>query len=44
MRYGETVYNLEIDASRGGIERVETDPGNMGNLQGTIIAGRVITD
>lgn len=26
MRYGATGYNLEIDLSRGGIERVETDP------------------
>lgn len=26
MRYGETGYNLEVDLSRGSIERVETDP------------------
>jgi len=26
MRYGETGYNLEIDLSRGNIERVESDP------------------
>ena len=26
MRYGETGFNLEIDLSRGNIERVETDP------------------
>jgi len=26
MRYGEAGYNLEIDLSRGSIERVETDP------------------
>jgi benzoyl-CoA reductase subunit BamB len=26
MRYGETGYNLEIDLTRGSIERVETDP------------------
>jgi hypothetical protein len=44
MRYAEIGYNLEIDLSRGSIERVETDPRNMGNLQGTIITGRVITD
>lgn len=25
MRYAETGYNLEIDLSRGSIERVETD-------------------
>ena len=27
MRYGETGFNLEIDLSRGSVERVETDPG-----------------
>jgi aldehyde:ferredoxin oxidoreductase len=27
MRYAETGYNLEIDLSRGSIERVQTDPG-----------------
>jgi benzoyl-CoA reductase subunit BamB len=26
MRYGETGYNLEIDLTKGSIERVETDP------------------
>ncbi|HVN95483.1 MAG TPA: aldehyde ferredoxin oxidoreductase N-terminal domain-containing protein [Syntrophorhabdaceae bacterium] len=26
MRYGETGFNLEIDLTRGSIERVETDP------------------
>src|SRR5512137_1906603 len=26
MRYSETGYNLEIDLSRGNIERIETDP------------------
>ena len=26
MRYAETGFNLEIDLSRGTIERVETDP------------------
>src|SRR5512139_979591 len=26
MRYGETGFNLEIDLTRGNIERVETDP------------------
>jgi len=44
MRYGETGYNLEIDLSRGNIEKVETDPRNMGNLQRTIITGRVVSD
>jgi benzoyl-CoA reductase subunit BamB len=28
MRYGETGFNLEIDLSRGNIERVENDPGD----------------
>ena len=27
MRYAETGFNLEIDLSRGSIEKVETDPG-----------------
>ncbi|MBN1848821.1 MAG: aldehyde dehydrogenase, partial [Deltaproteobacteria bacterium] len=27
MRYSETGYNLEIDLSRGNIEKIETDPG-----------------
>ena len=44
MSYAETGYNLEIDLSRGNIERVETDPRNMGNRQGTIITGRVVSD
>jgi benzoyl-CoA reductase subunit BamB len=26
MRYAETGFNLEIDLTRGNIERVETDP------------------
>jgi aldehyde:ferredoxin oxidoreductase len=29
MRYGEKGYNLEIDLSRGSIDRVETDPSLM---------------
>jgi len=29
MRYAETGYALEVDLSRGSIERVETDPGLM---------------
>ena len=44
MRYAETGFNLEIDLSRGSIEKVETDPRNMGNLQRTIITGRVVSD
>ncbi|MGD2245196.1 MAG: aldehyde ferredoxin oxidoreductase N-terminal domain-containing protein [Candidatus Aminicenantes bacterium] len=27
MRYAETGYNLEVDLTRGSIERIETDPG-----------------
>ncbi len=26
MRYSETGFNLEIDLSKGNVERVETDP------------------
>jgi hypothetical protein len=36
MRYAETGYNLEIDLSRGTIERVETDP----RLTGLHLGGR----
>ena len=34
MRYAETGYNLEIDLTRGNIERVETDPKLMEMLLG----------
>jgi hypothetical protein len=44
MRYTETGYNLEIDLSRESIEKVETDPKNMGTLQRTIITGRVASE
>jgi len=44
MRYAETGVTLEIDLSRRSIEKAENSIRNMGNLQGTIIAGRVITD
>ena len=44
MRYAETGFNLETDLSRGSIEKVETDPRSMGNLQRTIIVGRVVSD
>jgi benzoyl-CoA reductase subunit BamB len=27
MRYGETGFNLEVDLTRGNIEKIETDPG-----------------
>ena len=33
MRYTEAGVNLEIDLSWGNIEKVETDPRYMGNLQ-----------
>jgi aldehyde:ferredoxin oxidoreductase len=45
MRYAETGYNLEIDLSRGSVERVETDP-NLTELflggQGT--AAKILWD
>ena len=44
MRYGETGINLEIDLSRGNIEKVETDQRDMDNLQQKIMTGRVVTD
>ncbi len=34
MRYAEAGYNLEIDLTRGNIERVPTDPGLMANFLG----------
>nr|NJM04633.1 aldehyde dehydrogenase [Desulfobacula sp.] len=34
MRYGEAGFNLEIDLTRGNIERVETDPRIMGQFLG----------
>jgi benzoyl-CoA reductase subunit BamB len=30
MRYAETGYNLEVDLTRGSVERVPTDPGQVG--------------
>ncbi|MCL2336511.1 MAG: aldehyde dehydrogenase [Firmicutes bacterium] len=45
MRYGETGYNLEIDLSRGNIERVETDPGlTEQHLGGNGTAAKIIWD
>jgi aldehyde:ferredoxin oxidoreductase len=45
MRYGETGFNLEIDLSRGIIERVETDPGLMElHLGGQGTAGKILWD
>jgi benzoyl-CoA reductase subunit BamB len=34
MRYAETGFNLEVDLSRGNIERVATDPGETGKYLG----------
>ncbi|KIX11485.1 aldehyde ferredoxin oxidoreductase C-terminal domain-containing protein [Dethiosulfatarculus sandiegensis] len=34
MRFAETGYNLEIDLATGNIERVETDPENLGLFLG----------
>lgn len=36
MRYAETGYDLEIDLSRGNIERIETDPRDTGLYLGGI--------
>ncbi len=45
MRYGETGFNLEIDLSRGIIERVETDPGLMElHLGGQGTADKILWD
>jgi aldehyde:ferredoxin oxidoreductase len=45
MRYAETGYNLEIDLSRGNIERVETDPRLTAlHLGGQGTAAKIIWD
>ncbi|MBI4316973.1 MAG: aldehyde dehydrogenase [Chloroflexi bacterium] len=45
MRYAETGYNLEIDLSRGNVERVETDPSLMQqHLGGQGTAAKVLWD
>jgi Aldehyde:ferredoxin oxidoreductase len=45
MRYAETGFNLEIDLSRGSIERVETDPRLTPlHLGGQGTAGRILWD
>jgi aldehyde:ferredoxin oxidoreductase len=45
MRYAETGYNLEIDLSRGNIERVETDPRLMElHLGGQGTAAKILWD
>jgi aldehyde:ferredoxin oxidoreductase len=45
MRYAETGYNLEIDLSRGNIERVATDPRDMElHLGGQGTAAKILWD
>ena len=45
MRYAETGFNLEIDLSRGSIERVETDPRLTAlHLGGQGTAGKILWD
>jgi aldehyde:ferredoxin oxidoreductase len=45
MRYAETGFNLEIDLSRGSIERVETDPRLTElHLGGQGTAGKILWD
>ncbi|MFC1867794.1 aldehyde ferredoxin oxidoreductase N-terminal domain-containing protein [Thermodesulfobacteriota bacterium] len=45
MRYGETGVNLEIDLSRGNIEKVETDPRDMElHLGGQGTAAKILWD
>ena len=45
MRYAETGFNLEVDLSRGSIERVETDPRLASlHLGGQGTAGKILWD
>ena len=45
MRYTETGFNLEVDLTRGNIERVETDPGLTEiHLGGQGTAGKILWD
>ncbi len=45
MRYAETGFNLEVDLSRGNIEKVETDPGlTKLHLGGQGTAGKILWD
>ncbi|MBW1767632.1 MAG: aldehyde dehydrogenase, partial [Deltaproteobacteria bacterium] len=45
MRYAETGFDLEIDLSRGSVERVETDPGLTElYLGGQGTAGKILWD
>ena len=37
MRYAETGFNLEIDLTRGNIERVETDPRDTSPLRARVV-------
>ena len=45
MRYAETGFNLEVDLSRGNIERVETDPSSIElHLGGQGTAAKILWD
>ena len=45
MRYSETGFNLEVDLTRGSIERVETDPGlTKLHLGGQATAAKILWD
>ena len=45
MRYAETGYNLEVDLTRGNIERVATDPSwTEQYLGGQGTAGKILWD
>ena len=45
MRYAETGFNLEIDLSRGSVERVETDPRSTAlHLGGQGTAAKILWD
>lgn len=45
MRYAETGFNLEVDLTRGNIERVRTDPGLAeAHLGGQGTAGKILWD
>ncbi len=45
MRYAETGYNLEIDLSRGSVDKVETDPKETAlHLGGNGIAAKMLFD
>lgn len=44
MRDGDIDYDLENDLSRRSVERVEAVSRNVGNLQRTVISGRLVSD